>query len=149
MAVNVSPVPNARGVLPNASLQWKAPRDPNNVTAADPRTRSFVVYCDPNLVRLKTSTYNHHIGVPYFADQLLDGNISADPIQKYTRLHFWLSTRPITGAWIRGQAVGLNPTTLLLVRYGHLIQIKNRKMSWLTRILLSLVKHMQDGCYHR
>ena len=83
MAVNVSPVPNAKGILPNALLEWKAPRDPNNVTAADPRTHSFVVYCDPNLVSLKSSTYDHHAGVPYFSDQLLVGNIASDPIQSY------------------------------------------------------------------
>ncbi|MEN6306456.1 MAG: LamG domain-containing protein [Anaerohalosphaeraceae bacterium] len=84
MAVNVSPVSKAKGILPDALLQWKAPRDPNNAMAADPDTHSFVVYCDPNLARLKEATYEHHTGVPYFADQLLVGNIAADPIQSYT-----------------------------------------------------------------
>lgn len=82
-AVNVSPVPNAKGVAANATLQWLAPRDPNNVTVADARTGSFVVYCDPNLVRLKSSTYDHHAGVPYYSDQLLVGNIASDPTQSY------------------------------------------------------------------
>lgn len=106
MAVNVSPARNAKGVATNASLEWKAPRDPNNVTAADPRTHSFVMYCDPNLVRLKASTYDHHAGVPYFSDQTLVGNIASDLTQSYApaplldinAVYYWRVDTRLNGA---------------------------------------------------
>lgn len=82
-AVPVSPLPDEEGVLLTAQLAWQAPRDPSNPTDADPNTHSFVVYCDPNLVRLETATYDSHAGVPYFSDQLLVGDIVTDPIQYF------------------------------------------------------------------
>lgn len=107
-ALNVSPVRHANGVLPTATLEWKSPRDPNNVDVTLPKlnTHSFVVYCDPNLVRLKDATYDSHEGVPYFADQLLVGDIADDPIQSYdpapdlsiNTTYFWRVDTRITGA---------------------------------------------------
>lgn len=80
-ALNVYPARNATSIPPTGLLEWKAPRDPNNVTDANPGTHSFVVYCDPNLVRLQTATYENHAGLLYYSDQLLTGDIAADPVQ--------------------------------------------------------------------
>ncbi|MEN6309477.1 MAG: LamG domain-containing protein [Anaerohalosphaeraceae bacterium] len=82
-ALNVYPALNSDGVPTTGLLEWKAPRDPNNQVNANPGTHSFVVYCDPNLVRLQAATYENHEDVLYYSDQLLTGDIADDPVQSF------------------------------------------------------------------
>lgn len=82
-ALNVYPAPYGVSVPTTGLLEWKASRDPNNVTEANPATHSFVVYCDPNLVRLQAATYENHTDVLYYSDQLLTGDIAGDPVQSF------------------------------------------------------------------
>ena len=82
-ALNVYPTLNATSIPATGLLEWKAPRDPNNVTEANSATHSFVVYCDPNLVRLQAATYENHTDVLYYSDQLLTGDIADDPVQSF------------------------------------------------------------------
>jgi hypothetical protein len=82
-ALNVYPTPKATSIPTTGLLEWKAPRDPNNPANGDPCTHSFVVYCDPNLLRLQAATYENHAGVLYYSDQLLTGDIAVDPVQSF------------------------------------------------------------------
>jgi hypothetical protein len=84
-AVNVGPIDGAIGVSVTTALQWKAPRtqDPGNPGLPDMDTTSFIVYCDPNEVRLRAATFDNHAGVTYFSDQLVNGDIGDDLIQSY------------------------------------------------------------------
>lgn len=82
-ALNVYPAPDATSIPTTGLLEWKTSRDPNNPVNADPGTHSFVVYCDPNLLRLQAATYENHAGVLYYSDQLLTGDIAGDPVQSF------------------------------------------------------------------
>jgi len=82
-ALNVYPALNGDSIPTTGLLEWKAPRDPNDQANANPDTHSFVVYCDPNLVRLQAATYDDHEDVVYYSDQLLTGDIADDPVQSF------------------------------------------------------------------
>ncbi len=82
-AMDPYPADGAKGVLLNEILSWRAPRGIVNTDIADPNVVSFVVFCDPNEALINAATYDSHVGVTFYSDQVLVGDIATDPIQEY------------------------------------------------------------------
>ncbi len=80
-ATPYNPAFNADGILPSASLQWKAPHNIINPSQIDTNTSAFIVYCDPNQSAVVSATYADHNDVTYYSFQNLTGTIGTDPIQ--------------------------------------------------------------------